>query len=76
MPNRQWSIDAVWDIECAQWDQFLCGALWTARDGMRVYRREEDLADALMSLPKGTQTWAHAGGKYDVLCAGACPTRR
>jgi hypothetical protein len=62
-----WAIDAVWDIECAQWDQFLCGALWTRKDGVQVFRDPEGLADALMSLPPGAQAWAHAGGKYDVL---------
>lgn len=63
-----WSVDAVWDIECAQWDQFLCGAIWTASDNaIRVFRDPEGLADALMSLPPGAQAWAHAGGKYDVL---------
>lgn len=62
-----WSVDAVWDIECAQWDQFLCGAIWTRSHGVRVFRDPEGLACALMSLPRGAQVWAHAGGKYDVL---------
>jgi hypothetical protein len=62
-----WSVDAVWDIECAQWDKFLCGALWTRESGVEVFRDPEHLADALMSLPPGAQAWAHAGGKYDVL---------
>jgi hypothetical protein len=63
-----WAVDAVWDIECAQWDQFLCGAIWTKSDGnIRVFRDADGLADALMSLPPGAQAWAHSGGKYDVL---------
>jgi len=62
-----WSIDAVWDIECAEWDRFLVGALWTEADGVRVFREADDLADAIMGLPAGSQVWAHAGGKYDVL---------
>lgn len=62
-----WSVDAVWDIECARWDQFLCGALWTRESGMETFTTPDGLADALMSLPQGAQAWAHAGGKYDVL---------
>src|SRR5882672_3425842 len=63
----QWSVDAVWDIECSEWDQFLCGALWTPEDGMREYRDPSGLANALLSLRPGAQAWAHSGGKYDVL---------
>lgn len=62
-----WRIDAIWDIECSQWDQFYCGCLWTKDDGIEVYTDPEDLADALMSLPKGYQTWGHYAGKYDNL---------
>jgi DNA polymerase type B, organellar and viral len=62
-----WSVDAVWDIECARWDQFLCGAIWTRDEGIRTFREPDGLADALLSLPAGSQAWAHAGGKYDVL---------
>jgi hypothetical protein len=59
-------VDAVWDIEAAEWDQFLTGSLW--HDGViNVYRNEDDFAEALLSLPPGTNAWAHAGGRYDVL---------
>ncbi len=63
----QWSVDAVWDIETTQWDQFLCGALWTKDLGTRVFRTPRDLANAILSLPVGAQAWAHSGGKFDVL---------
>lgn len=62
-----WSVDAVWDIECAKWDRFLCGSLWTRDEGLQTFTTADSLADALMSLPAGSQAWAHAGGKYDVL---------
>jgi hypothetical protein len=62
-----WSVDAVWDIECAHWDEFLIGALWTAADGMHTFRDPDELANAILALPAGAQTWAHAGGRYDVL---------
>jgi len=65
--SYRWAIDGVWDIECAGWDRFLCGALWTPARGMEVFRTAEGLADALMSQKPGAQLWAHAGGKYDVL---------
>jgi hypothetical protein len=64
---NRWAIDAVWDIECADWDQFLMGALWTRAEGVQVYKDPDELADAIMALPAGAQTWAHSGGKYDVL---------
>lgn len=62
-----WSVDAVWDIETEQWDQFLCGAIWTRKEGVRVFRDADGLADAIMTLPAGAQCWAHSGGKFDVL---------
>lgn len=60
-------VDAVWDIETADWDTFVCGALWTSGDGLRVWDDEDGLAEALLSLPRGSIAWAHAGGKFDVL---------
>lgn len=61
------TVDAVWDIECANWDEFLCGALWTRKEGTRVTRDPSQLARWIMELPTDAQTWAHSGGKYDVL---------
>lgn len=61
-------VDAVWDIETAQWDTFVCGAIWTAADNVvDVFDDEDDLARALLALPRGAVAWAHAGGKFDVL---------
>ena len=60
-------VDAIWDIECADWDKFAVGAMWTRDRGVEVYRSEDDLAGALLSLPPKSVTWAHAGGRYDVL---------
>lgn len=60
-------VDAVWDIECAEWDQFAVGAVWTRDSGTEVFRSESDLAERLLSLPKNAVAWAHAGGRYDVL---------
>lgn len=66
-PRRGLRIDAVWDIETADWDQFVCGALWTRDSGVQVFGREDDLAECLLSLPAGSVVWAHAGGRFDVL---------
>lgn len=66
-PPRGIPVDAVWDIETANWDEFVCGALWTPDEGTTVYDNEDELADALLSLPPGSTAWAHAGGKFDVL---------
>lgn len=66
-PERAIPIGAVWDIECADWDTFVCGAIWTPDDGVCVYDDEDELAEHLLSLPAGTVAWAHAGGRYDVL---------
>lgn len=62
------AVDAVWDIEAANWDQFVVGAVWDARtDDVSVYDDEDELATHLLSLPRGATAWAHAGGRYDVL---------
>jgi DNA polymerase type B, organellar and viral len=60
-------VDAVWDIETANWDQFAVGAMWTPQEGTRVYRSEDQLAEALLALPPKSVAWAHAGGRFDVL---------
>jgi hypothetical protein len=61
------NVDAVWDIECAEWDKFVCGGVWTADEGVSLYDDENQLAEHLLSLPAGSTAWAHAGGRYDVL---------
>lgn len=62
-------VDAVWDIETANWDQFVSGAVWDVRSpgSISVYDSEDDFAQHLLGLPKGATVWAHAGGKFDVL---------
>jgi len=66
--KRALRVDAVWDIETANWDRFVCGALWTAsRDVVEVFDDEDDLARSLLDLPAASVAWAHAGGKFDVL---------
>jgi hypothetical protein len=62
------AVDAVWDIECEEWDTYVVGAVWDARDdAVHIYDDEDDLARHLLSFPKGATLWAHAGGRYDVL---------
>lgn len=65
--GRGLRVDAVWDIETRNWDEFVCGSLWTADDGVKIYRNPDELGERLMSLPKNAQVWAHAGGAFDVL---------
>lgn len=60
-------VDAVWDIETADWDTYVVGALWTPAGGTELFRNEDDLARALLALPRGSVAWAHAGGRFDVL---------
>lgn len=62
------AVDGVWDIECEEWDTFVVGAVWDARDDdVHVYDDEDELAAHLLSFDKGATLWAHAGGRYDVL---------
>lgn len=65
--SKEVRVDAVWDIETADWDKFVCGAIWTRDRGTEVCRTEDDLATCLLSLPPHAVAWAHAGGRYDVL---------
>ncbi len=60
-------VDAIWDIETQDWDQFAVGAMWTADEGTQVYRTEDELGEAIGELPHKATAWAHAGGRYDVL---------
>lgn len=67
MSDEGLRVDAIWDIECADWDKFAVGAIWIRDEGVTVCRTENELADALLSLPPNATAWAHAGGRYDVL---------
>jgi hypothetical protein len=60
------SVDCVIDIEAENWDTFVTGALYSP--GRVVVERDPDrFTELVYSLPKGTQVWAHAGGRYDFL---------
>lgn len=60
-------VDAVFDIETADWDRFVCGSMWTRSEGTQVFFNEDELAGHLLALPTSTTVWAHAGGSFDVL---------
>jgi hypothetical protein len=64
---------AVLDIECANWDTFVTGALSIDGD-VFVTRNQDDLIDALLSYEG--DVWAHNGGRYDWLWVLDKLTRR
>lgn len=72
MKRREIQIDAVYDIECANWTQFVCGG-YLRSDGSYSLFSEHISApshlngDALAQhiIASGGMTWAHFGGKYD-----------
>lgn len=54
------------DIECAQWDRFVVGAVYNARTRqVRICDTMDELVD--QALLVGGQIWAHLGGQYDFL---------
>lgn len=61
------TVDGVFDIETANWDQFIACALVIPGRKTLVWswRKEEEAARALFAL-EGTY-WAHNGGKFDFL---------
>lgn len=62
---RPLSIDGVLDIECADWDRFLCGEVLDA-DGTSFQSWDEDALAATI-LERSGVYYAHAGGRYDAL---------
>lgn len=65
MERRSIEIDAVWDIEAQNWDQFVVGGI-RKKDGSYHefrHRREDDFVAFLLEQ-EGT-IWAHFGGGYD-----------
>ena len=62
------AIDGTWDIETEDWEHFVMGGIYTAknRSGAAVYHSEKEYFDALLRLPPGTY-WAHNGGKFDSI---------
>lgn len=58
-------IAGVFDIECADWDRFVCGAIVHADGTKVVHWDEDDFAIALLDC-EGVY-YAHFGGKYDLI---------
>jgi|GEM_PF-7040833 len=58
-------VDAVADIECAGWTEFVRGAVWTPATGVRIYADADAFVDAVLAV-RGC-VWCHAGGSYDSL---------
>jgi hypothetical protein len=58
-------LDGFFDIECANWDRFVCGAIYRPIDGVKIVRTLDDLVDEL--LRRGGMYWTWNGGKYDTL---------
>lgn len=59
------TLDAVYDLECADWTTFVRGAIRTADGGTWICRTEDEMLDAILSV-RGT-VWGHACGTYDTL---------
>ena len=60
--DRAFRVDGTLDIECADWDRFVLGAIYPHP---RVFYDLDELIDTLV-MRRGTY-WAHAGGVYDFL---------
>jgi hypothetical protein len=58
-------LDGFLDIECANWDKMVCGALYRPIDGTTMVRTPDKLVDELMR--RGGTWWAWGGGKFDSL---------
>src|SRR4051812_42899785 len=70
--RRRIQVDAIYDIECADWDQFVCGGYLLADGTFELYGEhasspshlnQQTLADRILS--RGGMVWAHSGGTYD-----------
>lgn len=59
------NVAGVWDIECGDWDRFLCGEALSIDGEALVSWDADDFADWMFSR-KGIW-YAHAGGRYDAL---------
>lgn len=55
------------DIECANWDEFVIGTAVSERGDVRVLRDGDDVRSWYMGLPKSDTVLAHNGGAYDFL---------
>lgn len=69
--RRDIRVDAVYDIETANWTQFVVGGIaWPDGTYQAIdWRREDELVDAILAIrtpdEKRARVWAHNGGKFD-----------
>lgn len=66
MHRRRIRVDAVWDIECEDWDQFVVGGIYWKGGAYSEFwhENEDDFVRSLMEC-RGT-IWAHFAGGYDM----------
>lgn len=55
----------AFDIECSNWDEFVCGAISTEKGDVNVYWSEVECFKAVADY-EGT-LWTWAGGRYDMV---------
>jgi hypothetical protein len=67
--TKRLACDGAFDIECANWDTFVCGAVLTD-EGIEICDDESDFFAALVALPAGTY-WTWGGGRYDLVWLAA-----
>ena len=58
-------VTGVWDIECAEWDRFVCGEFLGVKGECFVSWDPDEFFDAL--IQREGVWYAHAGGTYDSL---------
>lgn len=71
--KSRFRCDGTFDIECADWDRFRLGVVYSPRDSVVSYE-PDGFVDALLRRT-GTY-WAHAGGIYDLLLVSESLRRR
>lgn len=60
---------AVWAFDCEteDWENYVLGCA-VSSDGQEILLNNfEDIRDWYFGLPKGSEVWAHNGGKFDAL---------
>lgn len=70
--RRDIQIDAVYDLECANWTDFVCGGYLESDGTYQLYSEHRSAGPvndqtrmADMMLARGGTVWAHGGGFYD-----------
>ncbi len=71
--NSRFRCDGTFDIECADWDKFRLGAVYSPGDTV-VHYDPDSFVDAL--LARAGTFWSHAGGIYDLLLVAEILRRR